>query len=68
MVGKLLISLLMNQWGAKFMTIEEAQNLKTLKLEDLGEKLLTWDPPVERERIIIGNKLALKARVHGLKN
>ena len=41
MVRKVLQSLLRSKWGPKVMAIEEAQDLKTLKLDDVVEKFLT---------------------------
>ena len=40
---------LRNQWGAKVVPIEDKWNLKTLKLEDLVRKLLTYKVHLQQE-------------------
>jgi len=43
MVRKILPCSPINKWGPKVTTIEEAQDLKTLALDDLLRKLLTHE-------------------------
>jgi len=43
MVRKILQCLPQNKWGPKVTVIEEAQDLKTLALDDLLKKLLTHE-------------------------
>ena len=43
MVRKILCCLPKNKWGPKVIAIEEAQDLKTLALDDLLGKLLTHE-------------------------
>jgi len=48
LVRKILECLSKNKWGPKVTAIEEAQNLKTLALNDLLEKLLTHKIHLEK--------------------
>jgi len=50
MVRKILQCLPKNKWGLKVTTIEEAQNLKKLELNDMLEKLLTHEIHLKEDK------------------
>jgi len=49
MVIKILIYLSCSKWGSKVTTIEQAQNLKTLQLDDLLQKLVNHEIHLQEE-------------------
>jgi len=49
MVRKVLICLPRSKWEPEVKTIEEAQDLKTFKLDDLAGKLLTHEIHLQEE-------------------